>query len=280
MVGFPSRFDWLLKNMQCPHCGHAGFAARPGEVSCGQCEQAFDLVNGAVSFLDAGTRATFDIVDTENVSDHPYDGNALAIIERCAAAGGYVLDCGSGYKTRQFPNVIQMEIVPFPTVDVLATNQRLPLRDEAFAAVFSLDVLEHVNDPWRGAQELIRVLRPGGYVYVDIPFLQHEHGYPDHYFNATRSGLRQLFKGTEVLGHHVPASGSPMHTLHATLAAYRACLPPEHRPRLEALTVGDILAIDPTSWQTDRLVTDLPEATRWVLASTTQALAEAELRRC
>ena len=43
------------------------------------------------------------------------------------------------------------------------------------------------------AAEMARVVKPGGKIFIDWPFLQPAHGFPSHYYNATRNGLRALF---------------------------------------------------------------------------------------
>ena len=76
--------------------------------------------------------------------------------------------------------------------------------------MFSQSVLEHVRDPFACAREMIRVLKEGGVLLADVPFLAPFHGYPDHYFNVSMNGLRQLFASLEEVGvregpHHAPA---------------------------------------------------------------------------
>ncbi len=46
---------------------------------------------------------------------------------------------------------------------------RLPFGDAAFDLVFSQGLLEHFNDPMPAIIEQIRVVRPGGFVCVDVP---------------------------------------------------------------------------------------------------------------
>jgi SAM-dependent methyltransferase len=270
--GDTAKFSWLLKHLQCPACGSTVSPSGQHAVTCDGCHSRFPVVDETVNFIDDDAIASFALVDTENVSDHPYDENAMVIIDRCQAIEGMVLDCGSGYKSETFPNVIQMEIARYPYVDVLGVNQRIPFQDASFDAVFTLDVLEHVNDPFTSAVEIARVLKPGGTLYFDMPFLVAEHGYPHHYFNATRMGVRRLFDSLECLSHHVPESGEPMFAIHQMLSLFRGGLPAEERTRFEQMTVAEIVDKSPDEWKYDALTGRLSDRVRWEIPATTQAL--------
>lgn len=49
---------------------------------------------------------------------------------------------------------------------ILGDGLRLPLRDASLDVAFSSNVLEHVPDPDRFVDEMVRVTRPGGLVYL------------------------------------------------------------------------------------------------------------------
>ncbi len=152
------------------------------------------------------------------------------------------LDCGCGSRAFQREHLVQVEIAPYDNVDVLAVNQRLPFPDDAFEAVLSFDVLEHVTNPFECAGELSRVLKPGGVLFLSMPFLSTEHGYPHHYFNATLEGIRQLFAGRLVCeAQAVSKGGHPSATVHQMLWTFYCGLPKAARPAFSAMTVGEIL---------------------------------------
>jgi SAM-dependent methyltransferase len=226
-----------------------------------------------LDFLPSELRNEFQIDGPTALSAHAYDEVAKDIIEDVRRAGGKVLDCGSGLRANVDETVICVEVTPLPTVDVLAVNQRLPFRDGVFDAVLSLNVLEHVTDPFACAAELVRVLKPGGVLYCCIPFLQPEHGYPHHYFNATRSGLRQLFRTKlEPVRIFVPRSGEPVWTLSWFLESYAAELPVEERQRFLNLRLWDLIRAPAQSLLDKNWVKLLSEAGKWELASTTAAV--------
>lgn len=54
-------------------------------------------------------------------------------------------------------------------VDIVAEGDDLPLDDESVDYVISSHVIEHFFDPIKAIKEWLRVVRPGGYVYIIAP---------------------------------------------------------------------------------------------------------------
>ncbi|WP_067486109.1 class I SAM-dependent methyltransferase [Actinomadura hibisca] len=78
--------------------------------------------------------------------------------------------------------------------DLVASATALPFRTGSVDVCFSSNVLEHVADPWRMADEMVRVTRPGGVVYLSFtnwlsPWGGHETS-PWHYLGGERAARR------------------------------------------------------------------------------------------
>ena len=111
---------------------------------------------------------------------------------RKLGAEAKILDLGSG-TDRRAPNVITLEIEAGSNVDVIGDGHQLPFHDNAFDAIISEAVLEHVLEPKQVVAEIYRVLKPGGYVCAAVPFLQGFHASPHDYQRYTVPGFNHLF---------------------------------------------------------------------------------------
>jgi SAM-dependent methyltransferase len=78
-------------------------------------------------------------------------------------------------------------------VDVFGDMREFPLADGSVDLFMSSSVIEHVADPERGVSEMARVVRAGGLVYAEIPFMRAFHMAPIDYQRYTISGIEELF---------------------------------------------------------------------------------------
>ena len=65
--------------------------------------------------------------------------------------------------------------------------------DESFDIVFSSDVFEHIDRPWLAAQEIARILRPGGIAITHTLFSWRNHPCPIDYWRYSAECLEFLF---------------------------------------------------------------------------------------
>jgi SAM-dependent methyltransferase len=104
------------------------------------------------------------------------------VADHCELAGQTVVDVGggNGWFTAAFrargsnsylfePDLTELCGRGRPAAAaVLADGYWLPVRDSAADVVFSSNVLEHVSDPMGLIEEMVRVTRPGGLVYLSF----------------------------------------------------------------------------------------------------------------
>jgi SAM-dependent methyltransferase len=81
-----------------------------------------------------------------------------------ACPEGRLLDIGGGtaHLKELRKDVISIDVLRFPGIDVVADAHRLPFRDSIFAGAVMLDVLHHLERPIEFLEEASRILQPGG----------------------------------------------------------------------------------------------------------------------
>jgi SAM-dependent methyltransferase len=249
--------------IRCPNCTSDLGAMVGGSIDCIPCNSSFRRGKYVFDFLDEGLRERGGVFEVENVSSNDYDPLTLAMIERYK--DGLILDNGCGLRSVYYSNIVNFDIVPYHTTDVVGIGECLPFKDDSFDAIISVAVLEHVRDPFSAAREIERVLKPGGEAYIAVPFLQPFHGYPDHYYNMTSNGLRNLFKNLHEVSMDVPASGLPIWALSWILNAWASGLEKQDREAFLKLTVAQ-LAADPMSMLSQPFIKNLNASTNDRLA--------------
>lgn len=76
--------------------------------------------------------------------------------------------------------------------DLFCDAHHLPFSEDHFDGVISTAVMEHVMQPVRVIEEIYRVLKPGAFLYSEIPFLQAVHEGAYDFTRFTLSGHRKL----------------------------------------------------------------------------------------
>jgi SAM-dependent methyltransferase/uncharacterized protein YbaR (Trm112 family) len=95
------------------------------------------------------------------------------------------------------PHIINLDISHYPSIDIVADAHELPFKDNSIDIILFKNVLEHIRDPIRVMAEIKRVLKPGGFLYFKVPFLQPFHAVPEDYQRYSVSGIEEMMKDYE-----------------------------------------------------------------------------------
>ncbi len=112
---------------------------------------------------------------------------------------GKVLNAGAGW--RDVSHLVEGQLtnqdITWPgdertNIDIRSPIHQIPVESDYFDAILCIAVMEHVENPEEVVPELCRVLRPGGHLILEVPFLQPEHKVPTDYQRYTKDGLIRL----------------------------------------------------------------------------------------
>lgn len=80
-------------------------------------------------------------------------------------------------------------------VDIIADIQNIDNIDcNTFDTVYSSQVIEHIQKPWKAISEIYRVLKPGGYAILSVPHLSGLHEEPFDFYRYTPYGIKFLME--------------------------------------------------------------------------------------
>ena len=82
-----------------------------------------------------------------------------------------------------------------PEVDYHYDVANLLFSDGMFDRIVCNAILEHVCDPVGAIRELRRVLKPGGQIWLEVPFHQPYHPHPHDYWRVSPEGLEMWAQG-------------------------------------------------------------------------------------
>lgn len=129
--------------------------------------------------------------------------------------GVRVLEIGSRNVTganlrRRFSNAdyVGFDFYAGENVDVVGDVHKLSsyfIEQDKFDLIFSSAVFEHLHMPWVAAVQCQKLLKVGGYIFIETHFSFSSHERPWHFFQFSDMGLRALFN--DALGFELIESG-------------------------------------------------------------------------
>jgi len=254
------RVEKYLSDFRCPGCHGSPLSVDSSHMVCPACNTQYAVTRGVPRLLndDSASHASKELgTTTGNAMVEEYAGSGpttrpgwrqrlvnllrppevllhtnpdlqaahtRALFEQ-AGETTRVLNVGGG-PHRYSGHELTMNIEAFHNVDMVGDAHNIPFADNTFDAIFSVAVLEHVYDPEKVVSEMIRVLKPGGILYSEVPFIFFFHGYPNDFRRYTREGMRRLFGALE--GVEIGMTSGPMSAmLQSSNLALQMLVPPK-----------------------------------------------------
>ena len=228
----------------------------------------FAFLGGPDSFPVSYGAFSHELGDYDAESANPGLGDFVETVR--ANPDKLYLDVGCGRRSRTFDNCLYLEVYPSVSADLIIEPAcRYPIADKSLDGIGCFAVMEHMTEPWIAAKEFARMLKPGGMVFIDYPFLVPVHGYPSHYYNATREGLVRLFEdGFEQVKLQTELNQTPDHAIHWQLAGLAAAVTDDAvREEFKAMRVADLIAQGPGSPLWQRLLAATPDKAHSMFAA-------------
>src|SRR5262249_52465520 len=100
----------------------------------------------------------------------------------------------------QGARVVCVDIDPGEGVDLVADAHDLRMvQDNSVDCAVCVSTLQHVRYPAKVVKEMHRILRPGGIIYVNVPFIFPFHTDPDDFYRFSYHGIKILCEDFQCL---------------------------------------------------------------------------------
>ncbi len=126
--------------------------------------------------------------------DHNRSSAVKKAIKKCLSRLGdneIALNVGAG-TTNYDKRIKNLDIFEGEHIDYVGSAEAMPMADGTFGLVLTQEVLEHVQDPFQAMNEIYRVLKPGGTLYCQLPFIIGYHPGPTDFWRFTKEGIKEL----------------------------------------------------------------------------------------
>jgi SAM-dependent methyltransferase len=224
--------DDLLNGLCCPRCRGSLQPESDGLRCRGICRLVYPIVDGVPILIDDGTSvfARADFTARRDTTFYRPASPVVSLLSRCVPTlsrnvkaarnydelarlllaqtsvprvlvlGGSIL--GAGFErllSWRGIRIVETDVSFGPRTRLVCDAHDIPFENGTFDGVVAQSVLQHVSDARRCVEEIHRVLKPGGLLYAEVPFVQQGMGRYD-FLRFTLVGQRRLFRSFEEIG--------------------------------------------------------------------------------
>ncbi len=126
-----------------------------------------------------------------DTNDSVYVRSALDKLLRQYNNDSFILNVGSGNK-RILPHIKNLDITAGENVDYVCSAEKIPIEDDCVDCIITQEAFEHISKPKQALKECYRILKKGGKIYFQVPFIIGYHPGPTDFYRFTREGMENF----------------------------------------------------------------------------------------
>lgn len=219
----------VLSAVICPKCGGQVEMMSAQGAGCNTCETLFKIKNGVLFFNTPPNDVPYRSAGKTKADQWgAWRSSNFEHIRKVLAEyspHSKILDLGAGnspfkkyINKNTCPNLISTDFGLFEMIDVTADlNENIPFKSDYFDVVIISNVLEHLVEPQQILKECFRILKPGGVVIGQTPFLMGLHDEPYDFYRYTKYSLKRLLDIAQFTNVEVTELSTTTDALHLIL---------------------------------------------------------------
>ena len=173
----------------CPYCGYVKVLPPGTKELCGTWQShtcfAYELEDPHMRYLgchDGWGRATIPLENEQIGPEWKYFGLDL---ESACRPHGPLKPNGQGYVDERISHRYNIDFT-------IGDNGRIPVKDDSIDVILSTSCFEHDEKFYVTIKEMIRVLKHGGMIYLNVPSNGPYHGFPGDYYRFKKGAYEHI----------------------------------------------------------------------------------------
>ena len=188
--------------LMCVNCRSNDWKVKSNTLNCQCCDTSYvvdenEKIITVDSFIEEENWELvsdgFDLLkgNEKPIKRDKLGGPRITSLRKKLNIQGLAVNLGSGKD--DYPDFINMDLGRYKPVHVVTNFAPIPFMDNCIELIACNSVLEHIYDYQTVVNEATRILQPGGYIYLAVPFMSIRHHKFD-YHRWTSVGLNDLMK--------------------------------------------------------------------------------------
>lgn len=193
----------------CPACGAEKLYETNTRLTCSGCGKSYRRDSDKIFFTEnyfdvdnwESKSSEFDILKRGASSYRRIDnirGPRIRDLKSYLKIDGIALNLGAG--ADNYEGYVNIDLGRYPSVHIVSSLEKIPYKDASVDLLVSNSVLEHIYNYKTVVDEIYRVLKPGGFLYLCVPSQCIRHHQYD-YHRWTMPGLLSLLNKFQIVEH-------------------------------------------------------------------------------